>query len=67
MNMILIQQDLWRADCIAAIGWDEEKEIQVFPVNCSNYVSYEYDTHEGAAAEYKTVLTEWKFELGKME
>jgi hypothetical protein len=63
--MIVINQDMWRADCIAAIGWDEDRTIQVFPLNCSDYVSYSFDTHEEAEAAYKAILTEWKRDLAR--
>jgi len=62
--MILVQQDVWRADCIAAIGWNEDKEVQVYPLNCADYVKYEWDNHDETARAYKTILEAWKHELG---
>lgn len=62
--MILVQQDVWRADCIAAIGWDEDKVVQVYPLNCADCVEYEWDTHDETARAYKTILEAWKHELG---
>lgn len=49
--------------CIAALGWDEEGVVQVFPVNCSSYVEYEFDSKEEAAKAYQDALTQWKREI----
>lgn len=62
--MIRIQQDVWRSECIAAIGWDEDCEVQVFPVNCAEYTVYLWDTHEEAAAARLLILNDWKRDLG---
>ena len=61
--MIIVQQDVWRADCIAAIGWDEENEVQIYPVNCSDYVGYEWDKTEETAIAYKRILADWTSEI----
>lgn len=61
--MILVQQDVWRADCIAAIGWDEDKFVQVYPLNCTDFVEYGWDTHDETARAYRAILEAWKHEL----
>lgn len=61
--MIVIQQDVWLADCIAAIGWDEDKVVQVYPLNCADGVEYEWDTHGETSRAYKAILTAWKSEM----
>ena len=65
--MIVVQQDVWRAECIAAIGWDEDTEVQVYPLNCADYVAYEWDTHDETAQAYKAILDAWTRELNKPE
>ena len=62
--MIVIGQDVWRAECIAAIGWDEEMEVQIYPLNCADYVGYEWDTTEEATRAYRAILEAWMRELG---
>jgi hypothetical protein len=62
--MILVKQDVWRADCIAAIGWDEDTVVQVFPLNCADHVEYVWDTRGETALAYKAILEAWKRELG---
>jgi allophanate hydrolase subunit 2 len=62
--MILVQEDVWRADCIAAIGWDEDKVVQVYPLNSVDFVEYEWNTHYETARAYRSILEAWKRELG---
>lgn len=62
--MIRVQDDVWRADCIAAIGWDGDMVVQIIPVNCASSVDYEWDSYEEAATAYKKILEAWTHELG---
>ncbi len=62
--MIVIQGDVWRADCIAAIGWDEEACVQVHPLHCTDCVEYVYETLDETTRAYKAILQAWQHELG---
>jgi hypothetical protein len=62
--MIVIQQDVWRADCIAGIGWDEEATVQVYPLHCAEAVEYYWNTEAEAARAYKAILEAWQKALG---
>jgi hypothetical protein len=62
--MITIKKDVWRAECIASIGLDETNLwIKVFPVNCDDYIGYQYETIEEAEVIYKNILLAWQFEI----
>lgn len=66
--MIVISEGVWRAECIAAIDIDkDENEIQIFPLNCSEYVPYEFEDENEAVETYKRIVTQWKGELEKNE
>ena len=60
--MIVIQQSVWRADCIAAISIDGD-EIQVLPTHCPEYVEYTYKTPQQAQTQYKAALAQWTLEI----
>ncbi len=60
--MIVIQQDVWRADCIAAIGL-HELSVTVLPANCSVAVEYPFGTEEETNEAYETILKAWKREF----
>lgn len=62
--MIVVQKDVWRAECIAAIGWDVDRVVQVFPTNCADFVEFEYETRDEAVRAYNAILEAWKRELG---
>ena len=62
--MILIQKDVWRAECIAALGTDEALCVQVYPLNCSDPVEYEWDNAAQAAQAYREILQAWRSALG---
>lgn len=58
--MIVIGEGVWREECIAAIDIDGDYfEVQVFPVNCHDYVPYTFDSQEEALGAYKKAVTEW--------
>jgi hypothetical protein len=57
-KMIVIKNDLWRIDCIAAIGY-KEKNIQILPLGCYKYLTYSWDTEELAANQYRFIAEIW--------
>jgi hypothetical protein len=58
--MIIIGEGVWREDCIAAIDINrDEQEVQVFPVNCSEYVPYSFDSVDEAIDAYRKAVTAW--------
>lgn len=62
--MIVIQQDVWRASCIAGMVYDEdEEELQLFLVGREDYVCYSWDTEEETLREYKQIVEAWTREL----
>ena len=61
--MITIQKDVWRADQIAAMGWDEDCELQVYPLHCTDYVSYGYNSSSECMAAYRTTCARWIQEI----
>ena len=62
--MVVIKHDVWRADCIAAIGVNG-KELQVIPLSCDEHVSYWYDTPQHASRPLQDAVTQWKREIGQ--
>jgi len=63
-GVIVIQTDVWRAECIAAIGINEESgELQVFPLNSADYVGYDYDDSDTARIAHKAAIKAWVSEL----
>ncbi len=54
-----MHRDAWRAECIAAVGWDEDREVQIYPLNSTEYVPYEYDSREEAEKAYDRLVREW--------
>ena len=64
--MIIIQEDVWRAECIAGLGIDDENNvIQLYPLNTIDCLEYEYESLEETVAEYKKIVTSWERELGQ--
>jgi hypothetical protein len=61
--MIKIQDDVWRANQIAAFGWDGECELQVYPLHCTEHVSYDYDTTAECMTAYRTTCARWIQEI----
>jgi hypothetical protein len=66
--MIAIQDDVWRAECIAGFGLAEDAEnenweIQLFPINTVDSVDYTYDNYDVMIKEYKKVIAAWKREI----
>jgi hypothetical protein len=62
--MIVIQDGVWRAECIAALDWVETDFcVQVFPLNSADCVDYQYDTKEQAAKAYHQALRKWIEEM----
>lgn len=58
--MVVIGEGVWREECIAAIDIDREDcEVQVFPVNCSDYVPYTFDSPEETLEAYRKAVTAW--------
>jgi hypothetical protein len=61
--MIVIQDDVWRAECIAGMGWDSDCTVQVYPIDCADYVTYEYPNRNTAIKQYKIILDAWQQEI----
>lgn len=58
--MIVIGEGVWREECIAAIDIERDDcEVQVFPVNCADYVPYSFESPEETLAAYKKAVTSW--------
>lgn len=60
--MIQIQDDMWRADCIASVGHDFD-ELWIYPTGCSSRVSYTYRHSEEARAEHRRIVRLWAEDL----
>lgn len=59
-TMIIIQEDMWRVECIAGFGINQDdNEIQLYPINSAEYVPYEYDNIDDLTKEYQRILSEW--------
>ena len=56
--MIYLQGDVWRPDCIAAMGL-HKKMIQVLPTGCEHYKTYYYNDAEEASHVYEILLVSW--------
>lgn len=63
--MINVMDDVWRANCIAAIGNDDDKILQVYPVGTIDCVEYVYETEAEMKTECLRILKQWKAELEK--
>ena len=62
--MIVIQNDVWRAECIAAMGRDPSRNtVTVLPINTAKTIDYYWETEPEAANAYINILTAWKREL----
>lgn len=64
--MIVILGDVWRADCIACIGIDDEDDgdqLHVLPVGCEDTVDYEYESREELVSDFKVIVQKWEAEL----
>jgi hypothetical protein len=65
--MIIIQTSVWRADCIAAIRYDEGTEISILPIishgGCDQWSDYDFDNEEIALSAYKDIVYKWTDEL----
>jgi len=64
--MIIIQDGVWKSECIAAIDM-EDCYVHIFPLNCANAVPYAFDTKDETVKAYKQAVQQWKFELGLTE
>ena len=66
--MIVIQNSVWRADCIACIHMDEEdegEELHVLPVGLGyeDTIDYEYESRKELIADFKKIVAQWEAEL----
>jgi hypothetical protein len=64
--MIVIQDDVWRAECVAGFGLAEDGDqliIQLFPLNTTDSLDYVYDNDAVRKAEYKKVIKQWQREI----
>lgn len=65
--MIVIQTSVWRADCIAAINYDEGNEISILPVHSqggiNSWIVYEFENEGIALSAYKDIVYKWTDEL----
>jgi hypothetical protein len=64
-QLIPIQTDVWRYDCIAGIGVSEDGDppefiIQIFPLNSAEYIAYFYNSRDELYAAYHHLLQQWK-------
>lgn len=64
--MIVIKEDVWRADCVAAIGTDEHLQLQIFPVGGGEraMATYTFETRALLVKAYKAAVKQWRSELG---
>ena len=66
--MVVIGEGVWRAECIAGIDIDRtDNEVQIFPVNRAEHVSYNFDTVNDTVEAYKKAVTQWKTEIEGMK
>lgn len=56
--MIYLQGEVWRPDCIAAMGL-HKKVIQVLPTGCREPKMYYYNDAEEATRVFKILLVSW--------
>ena len=61
--MIVIQEDIWRADYIVGFGWDGPNTFQIWLSISSEPFEYEFNTPSEALAAYKTSIEKWKLEI----
>lgn len=61
--MVHIKNDVWRSEAIAAIGRDNHRSVQIFPLHCEEFVSYLFDNKEEAERVYKAILADWQRDL----
>ena len=61
--MIVVQEGVWRSDCIACIDTDLECQIQIYRVNIEEPLCYDYENRELMLAEYMKAVATWKKEL----
>lgn len=62
--MIVIQDDVWRAECIAGFGLANDALcIQLFPLNTSESLDYCYDNDAERKAAYKKIIKQWQLEI----
>ena len=57
--MLLIQDDLWRSECVAGITYNSEITIQIFLAGADTELEYVYDTKEEAEQAYKVIAKKW--------
>jgi hypothetical protein len=63
--MITIQEDVWRADCIAMIGLaDDRFTVNIQPTFGTALFQYTYGTEAEAVSDFKRVVTDWKQQIG---
>jgi hypothetical protein len=64
--MIIIQNDLWRSDCIAGVRiMEDSDEIELWQVS-GECVTYSYDSETEAATSYKELCAQWVKDLRHM-
>lgn len=62
-TVILIECDVWRAECVAGITYDNDKEFMLYLCAGGEPVVYNYETREEAVAVYTATVNRWRKDL----
>ena len=61
--MVHVMEDVFRADCIAGFGVEDDYRLQLFLVGVPEPETYTYDTVEEMEQAREAAIKEWEQEL----